>query len=263
MKFWKVAKRGEFRRAWRTAPEIQSPSRQISPAPEGLPKPAQVIARTPGALGTAKHSSRQGVGRIGRNLALFAAAICFWSSVAEATQPVDDNSHTFSCAQGYSGHLCKAGGSATCISADGNDVDNLNITGVTAGSQITFNFTAASSVSTDIEVTGQGQTGNPSPSTVTVPPSPQSMSYIVLPRDGTQSDFHVAVKTTPNKKAAANYTVSCKPATGTVTLRKTTQDGRDESEFVCKLELYAATDAAGRAGDHEDGPHDQLHHDRS
>jgi outer membrane autotransporter protein len=151
-----------------------------------------------------------------------------WIGVAAA----QGNSITFSCAQGYSGSVCKAGQQTACTGTDGNNVDNLNITGVATGSIITFSFSeAASSTSptTTVGVAGQGNTGNPTPSSVTVPPNPQPMSYTVTAADAAdgQSDFQVKVDTNPSQglKAAASYTVTCKPGTGKINLNKISNGG--------------------------------------
>src|SRR5262245_31612384 len=73
----------------------------------------------------------------------------------------ESNTHTFSCIQVFSGHLCKAGGGQSCTSGTNNTVDILNITGVNTGSVITFNFTTTSQtlVATTVEISGQGNTG--------------------------------------------------------------------------------------------------------
>ena len=121
-------------------------------------------------------------------------------------------------------------------------MDNLKISGVTANSKINFSFSSVNgTVSTDVQVKGSGsQTGDPTPSSGTVP---VGMSYTVTSQDASdsESDFQVTLTNNPVGKdvtAAANYTVSCKPATGSVTLRKTTQDGGTN------LSSFASTDFA-------------------
>jgi hypothetical protein len=226
VKIWKVAKRGEFCRAWRSASEIQSPSKHDS---GGLPASSLRARFGFGSTGdTFKPASRGLFARLGRGLALAASAVFFFSNVAVADS---SNSIRFSCKDGYTGYLCKAGKDShvPCTGSGANTVDNLKISGVTAGSLINFSFSSVNgTVSTDVQVKGSGsQTGDPTPSSGM---APVAMSYTVTPQDASDSESDFQVTLTNNsigkdETAAANYTVSCKPATGSVTLRKTTQDG--------------------------------------
>src|SRR5262245_56594374 len=63
-------------------------------------------------------------------------ALCASATIAAAAS----NVHTFSCAQGFTGTLCKAGQGSNC-SGGNNPSDVLNVTGTTAASVITFSFT--------------------------------------------------------------------------------------------------------------------------
>src|SRR5215475_3949847 len=142
---------------------------------------------------------------------LSAIGLCASTNFALA----ESNTHTFSCIQGFSSHLCKAGGGQSCTSGTNNAVDILNITGVSTGSVITFNFTTTSQtlVATTVEISGQGNTGDPTPSSLTVP---ASSNYTVTAADAVdgQSDFQVKLTNNPvgqGEKAAADYTVTCVP----------------------------------------------------
>jgi hypothetical protein len=225
VKIWKVAKRGELCRAWRSASEIESLSKQDS---GGLPASFQAQFGVGSTGDTFKPASRGVFARLGRGLALATSAVFFFSNVAVAES---SNSIRFSCKDGYTGYLCKAGKDShvPCTGSGANTADNLKISGVTAGSLINFSFSSVNgTVSTDVQVKGSGsQTGDPTPSSGT---APVAMSYTVTSQDASDSESDFQVTLTNNsigkdETAAANYTVSCKPATGSVTLRKTTQDG--------------------------------------
>jgi outer membrane autotransporter protein len=233
VKFWKVAKRGEFRRAWRTAPEILS----------------QLKSNSGRLLASSFRAQAAPVmfARLGRSLVLTTSALFFFSNFAAADSS-SSNSIGFSCKDGYTGYLCKAGkdSNVPCTGSDENTVDNLKISGVTAGSLINFSFSSVSgTVSTDVQVKGSGsQTGDPSPASGTVP---VGMSYTVTSQDASdsESNFQVILTNNPVGKdvtAAANYTVSCaapSPSKGTINLKKVTTgpDGVTVGQTTFHLKL--------------------------
>ena len=138
------------------------------------------LSRVLPALGS-RHSAARAVTAL--------VALCSSATLAAAAS----NVHTFSCAQGFTGTLCKAGAGSNCMGGN-NPNDVLKITGTTAASVITFSFTNTGTTSIDTKITGQANTADPSPNTVTVSPGRRPAARPAL---ATQTDSPIITLTSP------------------------------------------------------------------
>jgi uncharacterized repeat protein (TIGR01451 family) len=151
---------------------------------------------------------------------LYALAILAFLALGQGAL-AQGNNHTFSCAQGFNGTLCKAGqgGGQNCTGPEGNPVDLLNVTGTSPSSVVSFSFSGVTGTS-QITVNGQGNTTSPSNTNpVTVPPNPGTMSG---PGDAdTVSEYQVLISSNAVTKSSATYTVSCtNPARASLSITK-------------------------------------------
>jgi uncharacterized repeat protein (TIGR01451 family) len=151
--------------------------------------------------------------------------LCFWSTVASA----QSNVHTFSCSEGFSSQLCKG----NCTGSENNPDDILHITGVAAGSIITFSFTnVGNASSTNIKIDNQNSTTTPGSATFTVPPTSQSQFNVT---SGPQANFQVLnTSSPPSGKAKVTYSVSCTPpppSKGTIKFIKNTDSSENNGTF--------------------------------
>ena len=168
-------------------------------------------------------------GSFAHKLRLAFFALCLSCGAAAA----QSNVHTFSCASGFSSQLCKG----SCSSSENNPVDNLHITGVSAGSVISFNFSnVGEASSTQISISNQNSTTSPASDSFSVPPTSSSQFTVT---SGTQANFQVSDTSSPSSgRAKATYTVSCTPpppAKGHIKFIKNTDSSANNGTFTMSV----------------------------